>query len=165
MYPTTQELFESFSQHSPEGKLELIECRLIVGNTIDGSRLLLRQILQGWKADAAIAFAPVESRVEALRVGFNLSCLMEGCGIFDTLDHLEAAVAELEYYPEDLIEGEGVTNYPYHPHHGVRQTLSTSLYYVSEELGGRSLGRDFVMQLGENGFTPDLVFFKSQGLN
>jgi hypothetical protein len=46
MYPTTEELFESFSRHKPEGKLELIESRLIVRNTIVGSRLLLRQILQ-----------------------------------------------------------------------------------------------------------------------
>jgi hypothetical protein len=57
LYPTTSELFESFSNHRPEGKLELVESQLIVGNTIAGSRLLLRQILQGWKADAAIAFA------------------------------------------------------------------------------------------------------------
>ena len=59
MYPTTEELFESFSRHRPESKLELIEGRLIVGNTIVGSRLLPQQILQGWKAEAAIALAPL----------------------------------------------------------------------------------------------------------
>ncbi|WP_206755081.1 hypothetical protein [Leptolyngbya sp. FACHB-711] len=41
--------------HRPEGKLELIEDHLIVG-----SQLLLRQILQGWRAIAAITFAPIE---------------------------------------------------------------------------------------------------------
>lgn len=165
MYPTTEELFESFSRHRPEGKLELIEGRLIVGNTIDGSRLLLRQILQGWKADAAIAFAPVDQWIEALQVGYHLPCSVEGRHTSDALDVLAAAVAEIEYQPEDLIAGEGVANYPYHPHHGIRQYLSTSLSVVAEDLGGRSLGRDFVMRLAENGFTPDLLFFKSKDLN
>lgn len=187
MYPTTEELFESFSHHRPEGKLELIgfaaarqpyrcaiEGRLIVGNTIVGSRLLLRQILQGWRADAAIsasrnsegtAFASMEGWIEALRVSYNLPCLEEGQNIFAALDSLESAVAEVEYQPEDLVPGEGAVNYPYDPHHGVRQYLSTSLYEVAEDLGGRSFGRDFVMRLGENGFTPDLMFFKSKNLN
>ncbi len=165
MYPTIEELFESFSRHRPEGKLELIDGRLIVGNTIVGSRLLLRQILQGWKADAAIAFAPIEKWIEALQVGYHLSCSIAGQDTSDALDILEAAVAEIEYQPEDLIAGEGVANYPYHPHHGTRQYLSTSFSNVAEELGGRSLGRDFVMRLGENGFTPDLLFFKSKDLN
>jgi Uma2 family endonuclease len=165
LYPTTKELFESFLDHGPQGKLELIEGRLIVGNTIVGSRLLLRQILQGWRADAAIVFAPVETWINALRIGFNLSCATEEQNSSDALDILEATVAEIEYHPEDLIAGEGVANYPYHPHHGVRQALLTSLHNVSEELGGRSFGRDFVMRLGENGFTPDLMFFKSKDLN
>lgn len=78
MYPTTKELFESFLDHGPEGKLELIEGRLIVGNSIVGSCLLLRQILQRWKADTAIAFALVETWINALRIGFNLSCSVEG---------------------------------------------------------------------------------------
>ncbi|MGJ3249467.1 MAG: hypothetical protein ACFE0I_25775 [Elainellaceae cyanobacterium] len=42
------------------------------------------------------------------------------------------------------IAGQGVANYPYHPHHGVRQALSTRLFTVAEDIGGRSLGRDFV---------------------
>ncbi len=78
MYPTHEELFEAFSHHRPEGKLELIEGRLIVGNTMVGSRLLLRQILQGWKADAAVTFAPIESWSEALRVGYGLSLSLKG---------------------------------------------------------------------------------------
>ncbi len=165
MYPTTEELFESFSYHRPEGKLELIEGRLIVGNTLVGSRLLLRQILQGWRADAAIALAPLETWIEALKRGFHLACPTEENEIANTLNLLEASVAELEYQPEDLLTGQGVANYPYHPHHGVRQYLSTSLHDLAEDLGGRALGRDFVMRLGDNGFTPDLMVFKSKDLN
>jgi hypothetical protein len=100
LYPTTEALFESFSQHRPEGKLELIEGRLIVGNTIVGSRLLLQHILQGWRADAAIALAPIETWIEVLKLRFNVACPIEE--IENTLNVLEAAVAELEYQPEDL---------------------------------------------------------------
>ncbi|XHX76393.1 MAG: hypothetical protein RBJ76_18360 [Stenomitos frigidus ULC029] len=67
MYPTTEALFESFSHRRPEGKLELIEGLLIIGNAIVGSRLLLQQILQGWRADAAIALAPIKIRIEAVK--------------------------------------------------------------------------------------------------
>ncbi|MDJ0704653.1 MAG: Uma2 family endonuclease [Leptolyngbyaceae cyanobacterium MO_188.B28] len=165
MYPTTKELFEFFSRHRPESKLELIEGRLIVGNTIVSSRLLLQQILQGWKAEAAIALAPIELWIEALKIGFALSCSTEGNDISEALDILEGAVAEIAYQPEDLITGKGIANHPYHPHHGVLQSLSTGLFSISENFGGRSLSRDFVMRLGDNGFTPDVLFFKSSGLN
>lgn len=147
MYPTTEALFESFSHHRPEGKLKLIAGRLIVGNTIVGSRLLLQQILQGWRADAAIALAPIETWVEALKRGFHLGCSTEGSELETTLNVLEAAVAALEYQAEDLLTGQGVANFPYHPHHGVQQYLSTNLHDLAEDLGGRSLGRDFVMRL------------------
>jgi hypothetical protein len=46
-------LFDNWINHNPEGKLKLIEGQLIVGNSLVGSWLLLRQILQGWRADAA----------------------------------------------------------------------------------------------------------------
>ncbi|MBD2068664.1 Uma2 family endonuclease [Leptolyngbya sp. FACHB-671] len=164
MYLTAEELFESFSNHRPEGKLELVEGRLVVGNTIVGSRLLLRQVLQGWRADAAIALAPMNLWIEALQVGFNLPSSTEG-DRFSVLQDLETACADVEYQPENLIPGEGVANYPYYPHHGVRQYLSTCLHDVAEDLGGQAFGRDFVMRLGENGFTPDLMFFKSKNLN
>ena len=61
---------------------------------------------------------------------------------------LERAVAEITYLSEDLITGKGIASYPYHPHHGVLQSLSTGLFAVAENLGGRSLGRDFVTAIG-----------------
>ena len=51
-YPTTSELFDDFLDFGAEAKLELIDSRLIVGNSIVGSRLLLRHLLQGWGAGA-----------------------------------------------------------------------------------------------------------------
>ena len=40
--------------------------------------------------------------------------------------------------------------------------LLDALFQLAKQLGGRSLGHDFVMRLGENGFTPDLMFSKVQ---
>lgn len=54
-YLTTKELFDDFCDFGAEGKLELIDSQLIVDNSIVGSRLLLRQILQGWGAGVALA--------------------------------------------------------------------------------------------------------------
>lgn len=165
MYPTMQELFHDWSEHRPEGKLELIEGKLIVGNSLVGSRLMLRQILQGWKADAAVAFASPEMWVEALKAGFGLSASAQSEDVQAYLEALESAGVDYLYQPEDLIAGQGVANTLFHPHHGVLQSLSTGLFAIAEDVGGRSLSRDFVMRLGDNGFTPDVLFYKSRGLN
>ncbi len=67
------DLFNDFCRQGTEGKLELIDGKLIVGNSIVGSRLLLRQILQGWGAEAAVAIAPVSLWIEALAVNLELN--------------------------------------------------------------------------------------------
>ncbi len=160
--PMRDELFQDFSKHRPEGKLELIDSRLIVGNSLAGSRLLLRQILQGWKADAAVAFAPIEQWVAALQEGFKLSIKSESADTLAALEALEKASVQVEYESEDLMAGWGGEEFL---HNRIRQNLTMELFKIAEQLGGQSLGRDFVMRLGENGFTPDLLFFKSQDRN
>jgi hypothetical protein len=72
-YPTTRELFDDFLDFGVEGKLELIDSHLIVGNSIVGSRLLLRHILQGWGASAAVALAPLEKWVLAIAAAFGVT--------------------------------------------------------------------------------------------
>lgn len=162
MYPTQAALFDDFSEHHPEGKLELIDRRLIVGNSLIGSRLMLRQLLQGWRAEAAVAVASIEQWIEALREGFNLAVQTDGQNVETILDTLEQAAAAIPYEAEDLVAGWGGDTFV---HHQIRQDLSMALFQVAGQVGGQSLGRDFVMQLGENGFTPDLLFFKGQGQN
>jgi Uma2 family endonuclease len=162
MYPSTEELFRDFTEHHPEGKLELIEGSLIVGNSLIGSRLLLRQILQGWKADAAVALAPVELWIEALKIGFKLFTPGSVVDNLALLDVLETGLGQVNDPLEDLTAGWGGEQFS---HNRIRQELTIALFQLAKQLGGRSLGRDFVMRLGENGFTPDLMFFKGQGLN
>lgn len=89
----TADLFHDFLDRGAESKLELIDSRLIVGNTIVGSRLLLRQILQGWGAAAAVALAPLEQWVEALSQGFEIPIATSDSGnITQTLDDLQLQI-------------------------------------------------------------------------
>ncbi len=156
------DLFHDFCDRSPESKLELIDSRLIVGNTIAGSRLLLRQILQGWDVAAAVALAPLNSWVEALSVGFEIPITGQTSNITQILDDLQSQIARREYYPEDLIAGfRGDEN----NHNAIRQHLTTALWQVAQLVGGQCMSRDFVMRLDNNGFTPDLLFFTSKERN
>ncbi|NJL20025.1 MAG: Uma2 family endonuclease [Leptolyngbyaceae cyanobacterium SM1_3_5] len=160
-YPTVKQLFESFCRNGPESRLELIESRLMVGNSIAGSRLLLRQLLQGWGAGAAVALAPIELWIEALKQSFNLMIPAEA-NLSSVLDHLQAQTAQFDYQPEDLSSGyRGEEN----NHNDIRSYLSRALWLVAQQIGGRSSERDFVMRLGDNGFTPDVLFYFGQNRN
>ncbi len=138
------ENFRYYDQHSPERKMELVDGRLIVGNSIEGSRLLLDHILRGWSVDAAAALGTIPQWTDAL------------------LEAYGASVAGAEYLVPNFTlgdEGEDAG------HRSILNHLNYSFWEVCESLGGQALGRDFVMRLGENGFTPDIVFFKSDKLN
>ncbi|NJL46696.1 MAG: hypothetical protein HC929_03310 [Leptolyngbyaceae cyanobacterium SM2_5_2] len=73
LYPPISELFDNWINNKPESNLELIDGQLIVGNSLTGSRLLLRQILRGWRADVAVALAPIETWLQALAAGYGLT--------------------------------------------------------------------------------------------
>lgn len=163
-YPTTGELFDDFLNNSAEGKLELIDSRLIVGNSIVGSRLLLRQILQGWGASAAVALAPLEMWVEAIAQSLCLTNYQPTSNIIESLDYLQslAQTASDLYQAENLVAGYRGDDYN---HNSVRQNLSMGLWQVAKLIGGACHSKDFVMRLGNNGFTPDVLFFTAKERN
>lgn len=156
----TSELFDEFVDAGPEAKLELIEYKLVVGNTLVGSRLLLRQILTGWGAGAAIAFAPIEEWLEALRVTYDAPKAYLNQ---DNLEALQAWATSIVTSPEDLISGSRGKNFWHH--NQVRSCVEYALWGIHEALAGNTFSRDFVMRLGDNGFTPDIVFFKGPPRN
>ena len=161
LYPPKSELFDNWINNKPESKLELIDGRLIVGNSLTGSRLLLRQILQGWRADAAIALAPIETWLQSLAAGYGLTLPQTGSHL-EILNCLEEQVADADFIPEDLQAGCAEKTWA---HGNIQQQLTMDSFRLANKAGCESLGRDFVMRLGDNGFTPDLIFYKSQGLN
>lgn len=152
----TSNLFNEFIDAGPEAKLESIESKLIVGNTLVGSRLLLRQILTGWGARAAIALAPIKQWLEALRLTYNAPIPSGLETTEDIATTLQTWAASFHYQPEDLLPGSrGEENY----HNPIRSYIGHSLWQIAETLGGQSFSRDFVMRLGNNGFTPDILLF------
>lgn len=163
-YPTTRELFDDFLDFGVEGKLELIDSRLIVGNSIVGSRLLLRHILQGWGASAGVALAPLEKWVLAIAAAFGVTNFQPTNNIIESLNNLQSIVisASKSYQPENLAAGyRGEEN----NHNAIRQHISSGLWQVAELLGGNCFSRDFVMRLGNNGLTPDVLFFTGKHHN
>ena len=157
------DLFNDFCRRGTESKLELIDGKLIVGNNIIGSRLLLRQILQGWGAEAAVSMAPISLWIEALLASLEYhSAAINRKDLHSTILNLKAIASTKEYRAEDLSAGFGKYNYD---HDSLRQKLTTALWRSGESLGGTALGRDFVMRLGDNGFTPDLVFIAGEHLH
>ena len=156
----TSKLFDEFVDAGPEAKLELIESQLVVGNTLVGSRLLLRQILTGWGAKAAIAFAPIEEWLEALRVTYDAP---KASASIDNLETLQTWAASIVTRLEDLLPGSRGENV--WGHNQARHCLGYGLWGIHEALSGSTFSRDFVMRLGDNGFTPDVLFFKDSPRN
>ena len=172
LYPPKSELFDTWINNKPESKLELIDGRLIVGNSLTGSRLLLRQILQGWRADAAIALAPIDTWLQSLAAGYDLTLPQTGSPL-EILNHLEEQVADIEFVPEDLQAGRAEITWA---HHNIQQQLTVDSFRLANEAGCESLGRDFVMRLGDNGhyhpssipglaFRPDALWNEDEDYN
>jgi hypothetical protein len=113
----------------PEPKLELIDGRLVVGNSLAGSRVLLRELLAGWGLEAGVCLAPSALWRQALRE------------------------ANSPTDPRPLPPVGPLTN---GSHSAVASQFQMGLFDVTREgYFGVSLGRDCAMRLGDNVFTPD----------
>jgi hypothetical protein len=139
---------ERWWARTPENKLELIDGRLIV-STLAGSRFITRYLLRDYGPAMALPLAPADVWWEALRQAFDphpTPRTPEGWLIW---------AATIEHDPEPPPAG------PYGTleHRQAYDLLSSGLRYFGDVSGfGRALGRDFVVRLGENGLTPDVLF-------
>src|SRR5919199_2502830 len=68
--------FERFLRESPEPKLELIDGRLVVGNSLVGSRYLLWWLLHDLGPRAVLPMAPLERWWEVLALAFQAPPLL-----------------------------------------------------------------------------------------
>lgn len=130
---------------------------MLIGNGLAGSRLMLDHILCGWSVDAATALGSVEQWSTALRQAYHLPTTHPNEVALESLSE-EASRGDRPI--GDLTPGAAVEEADHRHSH-----LYYSLYEVGESLGGQALGRDFVMRLGEDGFTPDAMFFENRELN
>jgi Uma2 family endonuclease len=140
------EAFTHYAEHGPESRMELVSNRLLLGGDMRGSLAMLGYILAGWGADAALPLAAEEKWWAALRESFGGP---------------EAEPSDLEAWREWVAGVEhqfALPELPQRPQLPVSK-LRSDLSLAFHRTGlGTSLGRDFVMRLGEDAFTPDLIF-------
>ncbi len=111
----------------PEPKLELIDGQLVVGNSLAGSRALLRELLANWGLDAGVCLVPTALWRQAL--------------------------PEAPSRPESPRPAGPMSN---GMHSAVANQFRMGLHDVSRAGHyGIALGRDCAMRLGDNVFTPD----------
>jgi hypothetical protein len=142
--------WQEYDAAMPESKLELIDGRLVVGNSWQGSRYMLQDLLDGWGAGAALPFAPAALWFEALHQGF---LALEPPQADRPLPVWRAWASQVAYSARVSPAGPHVDG----GHYVARERLSMELYRITEAGHfGRSLGRDCVVRLGDNAFTPDV---------
>jgi Uma2 family endonuclease len=141
--------FEKHWQENPEPKLELIDGRLIIGNSLAGSRFMLHDILSGWGAEAALPFAPAARWLEALAERFRR---WHPPAAGAALSEWKRWANRVDYQPEIAPAGPRGDL----PHRLVCERLRFDLFGIVDEPGyARSMGRDCVTRLGEDALTPD----------
>jgi hypothetical protein len=132
----------------PEPKLELIDGWLIC-STLTGSRRMLWQILDKFGPDCAIPMAPMEKWLAALAEAFSPKPLPQN------IEDWKAWAATSNYKPIVPVAGPRFSWEHYH----AWERLWMGFHVWSDHYGmGFSIGRDFVMRLGEQGFEPDVQF-------
>jgi hypothetical protein len=129
MHPPNKESerdnFSYYDAHCPEGKIELTDGQLIVGNSPAGTMLLFDHILRGWSLDAATAFGSIDQWMSALR---------EAYGPAESIED-DAGLSNWSG-PDFTAGGAGKDA----GHRATRQHISMSFFEVGEELGGEALG-------------------------
>ncbi len=83
---------DEYSELCHGAKIELLQSRLIIGESDNHTRHLFQQILRGWGLEAAIVLAPVSLWRNALTQAF-------GCSNTDDLDKLQKWAESFQYDP------------------------------------------------------------------
>lgn len=145
---SNDEAFERWWAATPESKLELIDGQLIY-STLRGSRRMLWYLLDDYGPAIALPLAPAEQWWAALKQAFAPQPEPR------TPEQWAAWAATFEYESEPEPAGPHGSG----PHRGVYERLQHGLYHFAHMTEfGQELGRDFVIRLGENALTPDLLF-------
>ena len=151
---TSDAWFEQWWAALPEGKLELIDGQLMI-STLAGSRRVLWELLNDYGPDLVLPLAPPALWWAALQHAFNPHPQPQ------TPAAWSAWADGVDYQPDVAPAGPQGTA----AHHRLYELLRWGLHYFGEMSGlGRPLGRDFVIRLGEDGPTPDLIFIDQERL-
>lgn len=141
--------FDQYIATMPEPKIELLDGRLVIGNGA-GNMQLLRHLLEGWGAAAALPMALDELWWQALSDGFRQ---FAPPGPHKSPEVWRAWAAQLNYIPELAPAGPMLDG----KHRAARQSLMMGLFgSAREHKCAHVSGRDVIMRLGTNAFTPDV---------
>jgi hypothetical protein len=147
---------QQFVRFMPERKMELIGGKYVVGNWLQGSRLMLAAILADWGAESAVALAPLELWRKALRVAYQIPATA-------TTDTEFLKLAEPGYSAPALLYGGS--------HRGVEENQFLSRLWidfydaVDKKNCGKCIGRDFTLRIDENGISPYGIFVSRKNLD
>lgn len=155
----TEDEFEEWWNGQPESKFELIEGKFIVGNSLIGSQLLFRMILEGWGAAPVVALVDRKLVWQALKVVYPDAPIDSGD---PTL--IQTWASQVNHQPADLSAGskgkDGGQHY---------RTRDFLYWQLSEAINfcvdGNTIGPDFIMHLGNSGLTPDMLVYCGKPLN
>jgi Uma2 family endonuclease len=154
-------LLDDYHAWSSGTKIELVNGQLVVGDCLSHSLRLLSQILRGWEIEAIVALAPELLWWQALSQTFAAPTVTN-------LDGMDASTiwqwADAIDYEPDVPSHTGSWTWSYSQ---LRQAIRMALFGLGmryEKLG-QSLGGGFVNRLGNNGFMPDVLFFRGEPHN
>jgi len=140
----------------PESKLELIDGRLIVGNSLASSRYLLWAILRLLGPRAALALAPLDRWWSALASAFQAPPILASTQAW------ERWAAVVEHTPNIAPAG---PHFSWEHHEAFSQLMVGLSLAMREDDGiGLSIQR-FVMRLGDDAYMPDLQCFRRDRLH
>lgn len=147
MIISAEDAFEHYAKHGPESRIELVSNQLVLGGSLAGSFTMLGYVLAGWGAEAAVALATEDRWWQALRDAFG--------GPQDEHPSPEAWRAWAERFSYEAALPSAPS-----PSHGLlfsgaRSDVRMAFFSCG---AGTTLGRDFVMRLDDDGFTPDVMF-------
>jgi len=140
----------------PESKLELIDGRLIAGNSLAGSRYLLWAILQLLGPRAALALAPLDRWWSALASAFEAPPMLASHQASERwaagVEHIAQVAPAGPHFSWD--------------HHEAFSQLMVGLSLATREDDGIGLSiQRFVMRLSEDAYMPDLQCFRRDWLH
>jgi len=135
--------------------------KLIVGDRLAHSRLLLSHILRGWGTEAVVALAPELLWWQALTHSFDAPMITAEDAL--DADAMQRWAAEVTFDPSIPQHG-GTWCWTYSQ---LRQSLYRSLFGLgmrSHQLG-RTLGGGFVNKLDPDAVMPDVLFWRGEPRN
>lgn len=139
----------------PESKLELIDGRLIAGNSLVGSHYLLWFMLHTLGPEAALPFTPLEKWWATLAAVFQAPPTLASGPAW------QAWAEPIDVPPPSRPAGPHFS----WQHHAAYSALMLALYRATDNSAiGQSIQR-FVMRLGEQAFLPDLQLFRAERLH